>query len=151
MDLEKILANVEGKDELIKQINAEIGKEFVLREDFNKKNEDYKALNKQLKDQDEALKEAGTYKTQLEELTNKVKSHELNSLKTRIALENGIPYNMVSRVQGEDEESITKDAVSLSEFFKSQQPAPPLKSTERTETNRTSDQALLDMLKNNKE
>ena len=64
------------------------------------------------------------------ELTGKVKAHDLSSLKIKYALENGIPYNLAGRISGDDEDSIKADAQSLSDFFKSQTPPPPLKSTE---------------------
>ena len=63
-------------------------------------------------------------------MTGKVKSNELNSLRIKYALENGIPYNLADRISGDDEESIKTDAQSLSDFFKSQTPPPPLKDTE---------------------
>ncbi|MDO4710629.1 MAG: DUF4355 domain-containing protein [Peptostreptococcaceae bacterium] len=72
----------------------------------------------------------GTLEKTIEELTGKVRSYELSSLRTRYAMENGIPYDLAGRIAGEDEESIQKDAQSLAEFFKSQSPPPPLRNTE---------------------
>lgn len=72
----------------------------------------------------------GTLEKTIEELTGKVKDYELSSLRTRYAMENGIPYNLAGRIAGDDEESIKKDAQSLAEFFKSQNPPPPLKNNE---------------------
>lgn len=72
----------------------------------------------------------GTLEKTIEELTGKVRNYELSSLRTRYAMENGIPYHLAGRIAGDDEESIKKDAQSLAEFFKSQNPPPPLKNNE---------------------
>lgn len=134
MDLNKILEGLENKEELIKAINAEIGKEFVPRTDFNAKNEELKKATKELSEKNTALEGFNTSKTEFEkqisELSGKVKGYELNSLKTKIALESGIPYNMVDRLKGEDEKTIKEDAAVMAGFLKSQQPEQPLKETE---------------------
>ena len=63
-------------------------------------------------------------------LNTKIKGYELNSMRMKIALENGIPYHLADRLKGEDEESITRDAKIMSEFVSKGKPAAPLKSTE---------------------
>lgn len=60
-----------------------------------------------------------------------IQGHERTAVKTRIAHETGLPYEMAARLSGETEEEIRKDAESLSRFVGRQQPAPPLASTER--------------------
>ena len=55
LNLEKLLDGVEGKEELIKNINSELGKEFVPRSEFNTKNEELKNANATLKERDEQL------------------------------------------------------------------------------------------------
>ena len=54
------------------------------------------------------------------------------SVKTRIAHEFGIPYELASRLSGEDEDAIRKDAETLSQLIGQQvrHKAPPLRSTE---------------------
>lgn len=47
---------------------------------------------------------------QLTDALSKIKGYESDSVKTRIALEMGIPYGMASRLRGETEEDIRKDA-----------------------------------------
>ena len=60
----------------------------------------------------------------------KIKGYETNSVKMRIAHEAGIPFELVGRINGEDEDSIRKDAETLAGFLKSSSPAAPLASTE---------------------
>lgn len=45
-----------------------------------------------------------------------IKQYETNSAKMRIALEEGIPYEIAARLSGDDEESIRKDAQALAKL-----------------------------------
>lgn len=60
----------------------------------------------------------------------KIKAYETDSVKTRIALENGLPYEFGSRLAGEDEESIREDALRMAKLIKSNRSVPPLASNE---------------------
>lgn len=64
----------------------------------------------------------------LGDLQGKVKAYELAELKARIARENNIPYEMASRITGEDEEAMKADAIALSKYFA--KPSAPLASGE---------------------
>ena len=75
----------------------------------------------------------------------KLKQYETDSVKTRIALEAGLPYDMVSRVQGDNEEALKKDAEKLAGWIKNTHHEPPLKSTEPNVDSK--DKALKGMLK----
>lgn len=134
MDLGKILAAVENKDELIKQIEAEIGKDYVPRTEFNAKNTELKSMEKQLGEMstnlDAMTKDKANFEKQVGELTEKVGGFEKSSMKTRIAHEMGLPYELANRLSGDDEKAIRADAESLSGIVKKQTPTPPLKSTE---------------------
>lgn len=46
-----------------------------------------------------------------------IKSYETNSVKMRIAHENGIPFELASKLSGDDEESIKKDAETMAKFI----------------------------------
>lgn len=135
MDLARILANVEGKDEMIKQIEAEVGREFVPRTEFNTKNTELKNLEKQLGELntslDDMTKKAADHDKTVADLTGKISSYETASLKARIAHETGIPYELAGRLSGDDEDAIRADAKSLSGLINTKQPLPPLKSTEQ--------------------
>ena len=134
MDLQKILGGLENGSELIRQIEAEIGREFVPRTEFNTKNAELKDRDKQLgelKTQlDESVKGKADYDKTIAELTGKVTTYELSSLKARIAHETGIPYELAGRLTGNDEKSLRADAESLSKLIPTKPAAPPLKSTE---------------------
>lgn len=53
------------------------------------------------------------YETQIGELNGKIKGFETDSLKTQIAIQTGLPYEMRSRLKGETKDEITKDAQEL--------------------------------------
>lgn len=136
MDLTKILGGLDNGAELIKQIEAEVGREFVPRADFNAKNAELKDRDKQLgelKTQlDESAKGKADFDKTIAELTGKVSTYELSSLKARIAHEVGLPYDLANRLTGADEKELRTDAESLSKLVSvpSKTGVPPLKSTE---------------------
>lgn len=117
--------------ERLKREREKLTKQFADYDELKTKNVD---LEKELTELKKSLESSASNKTelekQIEELTGKVKAHDLSSLKIKYALENGIPYNLAGRISGDDEESIKADAKSLSDFFKSQTPPPPLKTGE---------------------
>ena len=69
------------------------------------------------------------YTKQISDLTSKVAGYETANLRTRIALQNGLPYDLADRLVGEDEESIKADAERLSSFVAKPRSA-PLKNVE---------------------
>ncbi len=79
------------------------------------------------------------------ELNAKIKGYETDSVKTRIAHENGLSYEAIGFLRGEDEESIRKSAESLKGLIGATNVA-PLASTEQTLANAT-DAALKNTLK----
>lgn len=117
-----------------------IVKERIRRE--REKYSDYDELKKRVS---ELETENGTLKTSIEEtkktiteseaqitdLQGKVSNYETASLRTRIALQNGLPYDLADRLQGTDEATLTADAERLAGFMR---PAPvpqaPLKDVE---------------------
>lgn len=66
---------------------------------------------------------------QLTDALEKIRGYEADSVKTRIALEAGLPYGMASRLAGSTEDEIRKDAEALRAMMK-QTSAAPLASTE---------------------
>lgn len=102
---------------------------------------DYDELQKKVKGYEEQIETLnGTIKGNAEkiealnkstgELQTKIKGYETASVKTRIAHEMGIPFEMASRLQGEDEDSIRKDAQKVAQFTAHQRSGAPLASTE---------------------
>lgn len=67
---------------------------------------------------------------QLEELQSQIAGYETASLRTRVALQYGLPYDLADRLQGTDEESFKADAERLAGFIKKAQPVAPVRETE---------------------
>ena len=67
---------------------------------------------------------------QLEELQSQIAGYETASLRTRIALQYGLPYDLADRLQGTDEESFKADAERLAGYMKRTQPVAPVRETE---------------------
>lgn len=84
-------------------------------------------LTKQIKAKDETI---NGNKTIVDDLNAKIKDYETRSVKTRIAHEVGLPYQLADKLSGEDEESIRKDAEKLASFVKT--PAAPIGGAEPT-------------------
>ena len=92
------------------------------------------SANKALDDYKEAHK--GDEQT-IADLTAKNTAYETASLKSRIAHEVGLSYDWISRISGEDEESIRSDAESLKKLVGTGAPLP----TKNTETGESLDPA----------
>lgn len=129
--------------ERVEQAKRSVRKEFegyLSPEDVASKYEGYLSADEvkekykgYLSPEDAAIKDA------------KLKQYETDSVKTRIALEAGLPYDMVSRVQGDSEEALKKDAEKLAGWIKNTYHEPPLRSTEPNVD--LKDKALKGMLK----
>lgn len=125
--LEKLGLEKEVIDKIMKEHGKTI--QSVKPEDYD----DIKAENKTLKDTvttlENSLKEFEGYEDKLAEKDNKIKEYELKNLKYRIANENGIPLELASKLSGETEEDLKKDAETLSSFITKKQTL-PLRTTE---------------------
>ena len=64
---------------------------------------------------------------QINNMKTQISAYETASVKTRIAHEMGLPYEFASRLSGNTEEEIKKDAQSMQAFVKSGY-VPPLRS-----------------------
>lgn len=93
--------------------------------------EDLKKENVDLKSTIEADRQSkADADKQLEDLQNQIAGYETASLRTRIALQHGLPYDLADRLQGTDEESFKADAERLAGFIKRTQPVAPIRETE---------------------
>ena len=88
----------------------------------NNSNSFQETINKLTNERDENAKT-------IEGLNAQLKQREMDTLKQNIAYEYGLPLEMASRLNGEDEESLRKDASALASFV-SAKPSPPRKSSE---------------------
>lgn len=75
---------------------------------------------------------------QLTEANARIRGYETDSAKTRIALEVGLPYGMASRLSGDTEEDIRRDAEALRRMMKPA--AAPLASSNPSGGEKTRDQ-----------
>lgn len=129
---------IETQQELDQIIQARLDRQ---KESLEKQFGDYdqlKTRNEELEKEVGALKTAAEesknaasqYDQTISELNAKVTSYETANLRTRIAIQNGLPLDLADRLVGDDEDSLKADAERLSGFVKSQKPVPPLKDTE---------------------
>lgn len=104
--------------ERLKRERETLAKKYGDYDDLKTKVGDYE---KQIAQMSKAAKESAEkyagYDKNLAELQAKVKGYETDSVKTRIALEAGLPYTMASRLCGESEEDIRADARSLASLM----------------------------------
>ena len=79
-------------------------------------------LTKQL---EEANKKIESSKAEMDGLNAKVLQYETDSVKTRVAHEEGLPFEMAGRLTGDNEEAIRADAKSLAKMIKANASTPP--------------------------
>lgn len=77
---------------------------------------------------------------QLTEALSKIRGYESDSVKTRIALEVGLPYGMAARLSGGTEEEIRKDAEQLLGMMRRTEPVAPLAKEPESGAGKTRDQ-----------
>ena len=68
--------------------------------------------------------------TQIVESNAKIQGYETANMKTRIALQHGLPMDLADRLIGEDEAALKADAERMAGFVKPSTTVPPLKNTE---------------------
>ena len=128
---------IETQDELDRIISERLSRQ---KESFEKQLTDYDQLKTAKSDLESQVgtlqstieqSKSGQedYTKQISNLTSKVAGYETANLRTRIALQNGLPYDLADRLVGEDEESIKADAERLSSFVAKPHSA-PLKNVE---------------------
>lgn len=101
------------------------------RETVRKEFADYDQIKTSLAD---AQKKSQEHEATIAELQQKIQGYETDSVKTRIALEKGIPLELKDRLTGATEEEIRKDAENLAKFLSKTDPeAPPLRDPEPVE------------------
>lgn len=132
----------------IKRERESMAKKYAGHEDLLKKVADYeKQIGELTASAQESAKKYAGYDKTLAELQTKVKGYETASVKTRIAHETGIPYELAHRLAGETEDDIRKDAEAMVKFVGANtRKATPLASTEPAGTGSTFDAALRKMV-----
>ena len=79
---------------------------------------------------EETSTSAKAHEQTLADLNAKITGYETANLRTRIALQNGLPFDLADRLVGTDEDSIKADAERLAAFIKPKQPTPRLRTNE---------------------
>ena len=100
-----------------KNVTAEVAKQYegyLSPDDVKKHTDQIAALTEKLKESD----------TKIADLTAKNSAYEIASVKTKIAHEVGLPYELAERLSGTTEEEIRKDADALSKFAMHPQATP---------------------------
>lgn len=105
--------------------------------DYNDLKTKAEAYEKQIAELSEQIKGSETKQAdsakQIEDLTGKVHQYEMASVKTKIALETGLPYQLADKLSGDDEDAIRADAKRMAEFVA--RPAAPIGAMEPTGSN----------------
>lgn len=142
MDLETPITTQEALDAYVqeqvnKAVQSRAARDAQKYEGYTSPN-DLKALKekyeKQIGDLNGALsaanEKAGQYDKDIAERDARIKGYETAAVKTRIAHEMGLPYELHGRLSGETEDEIRKDAEGLAKIIKAQS-APPMAAAER--------------------
>lgn len=118
------------------ELNAAIGPRLqrerdTVAKEFTAKISELEKTIEDLRTQAETATSAqAASEQQLTEALSKCRAYEADSVKTRIALETGLPYGMAARLNGETEEDIRRDAEALRAMMKPAGGAAPLASSE---------------------
>lgn len=118
--------------EHLKRERETMSKRYSDYDDLKAKAAEYeKRIGELTKVAEDNVKKYAGYDKTLAEMSAKIKDYETGSVKTRIAHELGLPYELAGRLAGENEEAIRKDAEAFSKVLGAAKPAaPPLRTTE---------------------
>ena len=146
----KVIETQEQLDEIIKdriaRAEAKAAEKYADYDKLKAQNDDkdkqIAALSEKLNQQ--AGKEQ-EYGDKLKELETKVHEYATAAVKTKIAHEVGLPYELAKKLDGEDEDAIRADAESMAKLIKP--PAAPIGSAEPSaQATNPTDAAFMSML-----
>lgn len=129
----KTIETQEELDNIVKERIRREREKFGDYDELKKRVSELESENSALKStvEDDKQTRAGL-DAQITELQGQVSNYETASLRTRIALQNGLPYDLADRLQGADEEALKADAERLAGFMRPATPPAPLRDTEPT-------------------
>ena len=117
--------------ERLRRERETVSKKYADYDDLKKRTAEYETrLGALTKEAEDNAKKYSDYDTKLADLQAKVKGYETVSVKTRIAHETGIPYELAGRLSGDTEEEIRKDAETLSKFIGGVKKSAPLRNSD---------------------
>ena len=128
--------------ERISRAEQKAAEKYADYDDLKKQNAEFQ---QQLQAQTEKIK---GHKAEIDSLNAKVQSYESSSLKTRIALETGLPYKMAERLTGDSEEAIRADAEMMLNLMGSKKEVAPVASNEPVITKDSKDNAWRELARN---
>lgn len=127
----KTIETQEELDNIVKERIRREREKFADYDDLKKRVSELETENSALKSTVEDDKQARAgLDAQITELQGQVSNYETASLRTRIALQNGLPYDLADRLQGTDEEALRADAERLAGFMRPATHQAPLRDTE---------------------
>lgn len=127
----KTIETQEELDNIVKERIRREREKFGDYDELKKRVSELESENSALKSTVEDDKETRAgLDAQITELQGQVSNYETASLRTRIALQNGLPYDLADRLQGADEEALKADAERLAGFMRPATPPAPLRDTE---------------------
>lgn len=113
--------------ERIKRAEQKAAEKYADYEDLKTQNAGYVTQIAQLQSQLQAQTDKITgYEADVADLTGKVHAYETASVKTKVALELGLPYQMANRLTGDDEKAIRADAEAMKQLIGAQVPPAPI-------------------------
>ncbi|MDO4681093.1 MAG: DUF4355 domain-containing protein [Aerococcus sp.] len=125
----KFLEELGLEKETVNQIMSEYGKSIQQYKDSASSTLELQQKVNELETANRALESAATERqAKFEDLNQQLSKANLDNMRTRVALEQGLPYSLADRLRGEDEDALTKDAQSLSQMVN--RGNDPLRSTE---------------------
>jgi len=120
----------------IRRAEAKAAEKYADYETLKTQNADYvtqiSQLQEQLQKQTETI---NGNQSIVDDLKAQVQNYESSSLKTKVALEMGLPYQMASRLSGSNEDEIRADAETMAKLIGQQKPVAPIGSSEPVVTN----------------
>lgn len=127
----KTIETQEELDNIVKERIRREREKFGDYDDLKKRVSELESENGALKATVEETKQTiAKSDAQITELQGQVSNYETASLRTRIALQNGLPYDLADRLQGADEEALKADAERLAGFMRPATHKAPLRDTE---------------------
>lgn len=124
--------------ERLRRERETVSKKYADYDELKQKAAEYETrLGALKKEAEDNAKKYSDYDTKLADLQAKVKGYETVSVKTRIAHETGIPYELAGRLSGNTEEEIRKDAETLSKYIGSTKKTAPLRTPENNADSKT--------------
>ncbi|MFS1013467.1 DUF4355 domain-containing protein [Enterococcus casseliflavus] len=125
---------IETQEELDRIIQERLSHEKGEFADYDEIKTRNAALEAELDDLKSTIEDssnaAKTHEQTIADLNKQIAEKETVNLRTRIALQKGLPIDLADRLVGDDEESIKADAERLASFVSKKQTPPPLKNTE---------------------